>query len=85
MRVSKLAPLYDRNAHGHTPSIVHSWKAFFLCEIEGGQARGSYETDAVEFFALEHLPPFSIGRCTPAQVRRMYRHWQQRDTPADFD
>ena len=31
-RVRKLAALYDRNAHGHTPSIFHSWKAFFLCD-----------------------------------------------------
>jgi ADP-ribose pyrophosphatase YjhB (NUDIX family) len=85
VRVTKLAALYDRNAHGHTPSITHSWKAFFLCEIEGGQARGSYETDAVGFFALEHLPPLSIGRCTATQVQRMYQHWQQRGIAADFD
>src|SRR5829696_5166632 len=61
VRVVKLAALYDRNAHGHTPSVFHSWKAFFLCEIEGGQARGSYETDGVDFFALDELPPLSIG------------------------
>ena len=53
VRVVKLAALYDRNAHGHTPSVFHSWKAFFLCEIAGGQARGSHETDAVEFFPLD--------------------------------
>ena len=85
VRVVKLAALYDRNAHGHTPSVFHSWKAFFLCDIEGGYARGSYETDAVEFFAIERLPPMSTGRCTPQQVRRMHQHWQQRTLPTDFD
>jgi ADP-ribose pyrophosphatase YjhB (NUDIX family) len=84
-RVVKLAALYDRNAHGHTPSIYHSWKAFFVCEIEGGHARGSYETDAVDYFALDALPPMSLGRCTPQQVERMYQHWRRPDLPADFD
>jgi ADP-ribose pyrophosphatase YjhB (NUDIX family) len=85
VKVTKLAALYDRNLHGHTPSIFHSWKAFFLCEIEGGQARGSYETDAVEFFALDALPPMSVGRCTEKQVRRMFLHWQRPELPTDFD
>lgn len=85
VRVTRLAALYDRNAHGHTPSLVHSWKAFFLCEIEGGSARGSYETDAVDFFAPEALPPMSLGRCTPAQVLRMRQHWSAPGMPTDFD
>jgi ADP-ribose pyrophosphatase YjhB (NUDIX family) len=85
VRVVKLAALYDRNAHGHPPSIFHSWKAFFLCEVEGGFTRGSYETDAVDYFALDRLPPMSIGRCTERQVHRMHRHWTQRTLPTDFD
>ena len=85
VRVVKLAALYDRNAHGHTPSLHHSWKAFFLCEIEGGQARGSYETDGVDFFDPDDLPPMSIGRCTPPQVLRMRQHWQRPEIATDFD
>ncbi|HXW10023.1 MAG TPA: NUDIX hydrolase [Steroidobacteraceae bacterium] len=84
-RVVKLAALYDRNAHGHTPSIHHSWKAFFVCEVEGGELRGSYETDAVAFFDPSALPPLSLGRCTPAQVLRMRQHWLQPGIPTDFD
>jgi ADP-ribose pyrophosphatase YjhB (NUDIX family) len=85
VRVFKLAALFDRNAHEHPPSVFHSWKAFFLCEVEGGSIRGSYETDAVEYFALDRLPPMSAGRCTERQVRRMHQHWQQRTLPTDFD
>jgi ADP-ribose pyrophosphatase YjhB (NUDIX family) len=84
-RAVKLAALYDRNRHGHGPSLFQSWKAFFLCEIRGGHPRGSYETDAVGFFALDALPAMSIGRSTPPQVHRMYEHWVMRDLPADFD
>lgn len=84
-RAVKLAALYDRSRHGHGPTLFHSWKAFFLCEIEGGEARTSYETDAVEWYALDALPEMSLGRSTPQQVRRMREHWLARGLPADFD
>ncbi len=85
VRVTKLAALYDRNQHGHTPSLHHSWKAFFLCEILGGEARGSYETDGVDFFDPDDLPPMSVGRCTPRQVLRMRQHFLRPEIPTDFD
>jgi ADP-ribose pyrophosphatase YjhB (NUDIX family) len=84
-RIVKLAALYDRNRHGHPRSIFHSWKVFFLCEIEGGEARGSLETDAVEFFAVDALPTLSLGRTTPAQVQRMLHHFRYPAIPSDFD
>jgi ADP-ribose pyrophosphatase YjhB (NUDIX family) len=84
-RAVKLAALYDRNRHAHGPTLFHSWKAFFLCEIHGGHPRASYETDAVEFFTLDALPAMSIGRSTPQQVQRMYEHWTTRELPTDFD
>jgi ADP-ribose pyrophosphatase YjhB (NUDIX family) len=85
VHVTKLAALYDRNAHAHAPSLFHSWKAFFLCTIEGGEARGSYETDAVDFFDPHELPPLSTGRTTGQQVLRMRQHWLDPEMPTDFD
>jgi ADP-ribose pyrophosphatase YjhB (NUDIX family) len=85
VRVTKLAALYDRNAHGHGPSLHHGWKAFFVCGIAGGDARGSYETDAVEFCDPDDLPPLSLGRTTPEQVLRMREHWRHPQLPTDFD
>lgn len=85
VRAVKLAALYDRNGHGHGESLYHGWKAFFLCEITGGEARGSYETDAVGFFDPADLPPMSLGRSTPRQVARMLEHWRDRGLATDFD
>jgi ADP-ribose pyrophosphatase YjhB (NUDIX family) len=84
-RAVKLAALYDRSLHGHGPTLHHSWKVFFLCEITGGEARGSYETDAVGFFDPAQLPPMSLGRSTPRQVERMLEHWHDRGLATDFD
>jgi ADP-ribose pyrophosphatase YjhB (NUDIX family) len=84
-RAVKLAALYDRSRHGHGETPFPGWKAFFLCELSGGEARGSYETDAVGFFDPQDLPPMSLGRSTPRQVARMLEHWRDRALPTDFD
>ena len=84
-RAIKLAALYDRNKHEHPPYLFHAWKAFFICEITGGEARVSHETDGVDFFALNALPELSTGRSTAAQIRRMYEHHRHREWPTEFD
>jgi ADP-ribose pyrophosphatase YjhB (NUDIX family) len=83
----KLAAVYDRNnpAHGHPPSILHIYKLFFVCELTGGTAALSAETDGVDFFPVSTLPPLSIGRATQAQIERMYQHHLNRGLPTDFD
>ena len=84
-RTVKLAALYDRDRHGHGEAYFHAWKVFFLCELIGGSARCSYDTEAVGFFDPARLPEMSIGRCTPRQVLRMREHWMDRSLPTDFD
>jgi len=83
----KLAALYDRNhpRHGHPPMILHIFKLFFLCELTGGTATLSSETDAVDFFPVSALPPLSVGRTGAAQIARMYEHQLHRGLPTDFD
>jgi ADP-ribose pyrophosphatase YjhB (NUDIX family) len=83
----KLAALFDKNnpRHGHPPGITHIYKLFFLCELTGGQATVSNETDAVDFFAVTSLPPLSAGRASASQIQRMYQHHLHKDLPTDFD
>jgi ADP-ribose pyrophosphatase YjhB (NUDIX family) len=84
-RIVKVAGVFDRTRQHHPPSLFHSWKVFFLCEIIGGQARTSYETTAVEFFAPDNLPELSAGRTTAAQIQRMHEHHLQPGLPTEFD
>ena len=83
-RILKLAAVDDRNKH-NPPSLFHSWKVFFVCEITGGEARTSYETTAVDFFPLDGLPELSMGRATAEQIRRMHRHHLDLNLPTEFD
>ena len=83
----KLAALLDRNnpVHGHPPSILHIYKLFFICERTGGAPTVSNETDGVDFFPVNSLPPLSTGRATQAQIERLYRHQLNRGLPTEFD
>lgn len=85
VRAAKLAAVYDRNRHEHTPHLYHIWKLFFLCEITGGAPAASIETEAVEFFAPDELPPLSIGRVTPRQIAHMAEHHRHPEWPTTFD
>jgi ADP-ribose pyrophosphatase YjhB (NUDIX family) len=85
VRAVKLAAVYDRNRHGHTPHLFHIWKLFFLCELVGGAAKPSIETEAVDFFAPDALPPLSLGRVTAAQIAHMFDHHREPGRPTTFE
>jgi ADP-ribose pyrophosphatase YjhB (NUDIX family) len=68
----RLLAVLDRDKHKHDASPWHTYKIFFLCEIHGGRAEQSLETDAAEFFALDRLPPLSIPRITEDQIQRLF-------------
>ena len=84
-KVVKLAALLDRRKHLHTPKFHHIYKLFFLCELTGGSAGTSIETDAVDFFAEDALPPLSIQRVTAPQIQLMFRHRRDPGLPTDLD
>jgi ADP-ribose pyrophosphatase YjhB (NUDIX family) len=81
----KLAALLDKRRHPHPPGVHHIYKLFFLCELTGGAARISDETDAVDFFPVRALPPLSLGRVLPGQIERLYQHQLSPGMPTDFD
>ena len=84
-RVLKLAAVHDRNKHNYPQFMFHLWKLLFVCEITAGTARLSNETDGVEFFPVNQLPPLSTGRITAEQIHLLYRHHQHPTLPTEFD
>jgi ADP-ribose pyrophosphatase YjhB (NUDIX family) len=69
----RLLAVLDKRFYNHPPSPWHTWKLFILCEERGGQPTPGLETSEVKFFAPEELPPLSLTRNTPEQVRRVVR------------
>lgn len=84
-RAVKLMAVYDRNRHPHPPNPFHIYKLFFLCALQGGAPSHSTETDGVDFFPIEQLPPLSTARVTVGQIERAFAHYQHPDWPTEFD
>ncbi len=84
-KVVKLLALFDKHCHDHPPQFPHAYKAFFQCEIIGGKATKSLETDAVDFFALDQLPPLSTHRVTLEEIQCFHKMLSQPDCATKFD
>lgn len=86
-RAVKLLALYDRNhpRHGHPPFEYHIYKLFFRCELLGGAAADSIETEAATFFGETEIPQLSLSRVVPSQISRLFEHYRHPDWPTDFD
>jgi ADP-ribose pyrophosphatase YjhB (NUDIX family) len=86
VRATKLAAVWDRSRHGHTPKPFHAYKLFFLCDITAGAPTLSTETSEVGFFGPDDIPDhLSHDRVRPAQIQRMFEHFRHPALPTDFD
>jgi ADP-ribose pyrophosphatase YjhB (NUDIX family) len=84
-RAVKLLAFYDRNRHGHPAYPFHAYKVFFLCELIGGAAATSDETEEGGFFPEHGLPELSLTRVMPSQIVRLFAHRRHPEWPTDFD
>lgn len=84
-RAIKLAAVYERAPPNTPATVFHAWKFFFICDLLGGEAQVSHETDAVDFFTLDALPELSQGRTTAWQIKRMFAHRRELHLPTEFD
>jgi len=82
----RLVAVKDRHLHPYTPRrLERIYKLFFLCDLTGGAAATSLETDGVDFFPVEDLPPLSLGRTLPDDVALMEAYRQTPERPCYFD
>ncbi|HUE95723.1 MAG TPA: NUDIX hydrolase, partial [Longimicrobiaceae bacterium] len=84
-RATRLLAVYDRDRQGHPPLQWPVYKLFILCELLGGSARQSIETDGVRFFGMDEIPPLSEGRVLERQIVRMFELGGGVDLAAEFD
>ena len=84
-RAQRLLAVYDKQHHAHPPDLFHCYKLFFLCEIESGAPQTGLETDGVDFFAPDELPPLSLQRILPEQIRHLYNRVKNDNRETEFD
>lgn len=85
VQATRLLAVYDREKHAHPPLAYHVYKLFFECQIIGGAAANSVETEEVAFFPRKGLPPLSLTRVVPAQIERFFDLHDQQASLTDFD
>lgn len=81
----KLALVFDRDRHGHPPLPFHVYKLFFVCELVGGAPSPNHETEGVDFFAEDAIPPLSLTRVVPEEIALLFDHHRHPEWPATFD
>ena len=81
---TKLLIVADRNLR-YPPSRFHIYKLFFLCELNGGEAALSHETDGVGFFAEDELPELDLGRTSAYHLARCFEYYRHPELPTEFD
>lgn len=81
----RLLAVLDKDKHPHPTSPYHIYKMFFLCELIGGAARNSIETNGVGFFERHSIPPLSIGRTTENQIELAFQYLDDPDKATYFD
>lgn len=82
---ARLMAIYDRDRQGHPPCPFHVYKIIFLCDLVGGSAKTSLETEAAGFFGEDELPALSESRVIVSQVKRAFSFQRDPSLPADFD
>jgi len=86
VRAQRLVAVKDRDLHSYqAPTLQRVYKLFFLCELRGGEARTGIETSGAEFFALDELPPLSLGRTIAEDVELLRSHQLDASAPCYVD
>ncbi|PTV47355.1 NUDIX hydrolase [Acinetobacter pittii] len=74
VEVKHLLALTDRRKHPHPPMFLHVYKAFFLCEVTGGELSSSIETTEAKYFGINELPEISEARVTREQIENFFKY-----------
>ena len=83
--VRKVIGVYDTNRGGVPLSFYHAYKIVYLCEITGGEAGPSSETEAVGFFDFDNLPELSSFRTNEIHLEEVRAHLGDDKRPTAFD
>jgi ADP-ribose pyrophosphatase YjhB (NUDIX family) len=71
VRAVRLLAVFDKRCHDHPASPFYVYKFCFQCEITGGGGRLTFDILDKGFFALDNLPPLSLDRILPEQIKML--------------
>lgn len=81
----RIIAVLDRKKHNSPPMPYGIYKIFVECDFLDGQFEENIETAESGFFALDNLPPLSIGRNTQEQIEMCFNIRKKEAHEAIFD
>ncbi len=84
VKAEKVVAVLDANRI-EPMEFYHAYKIIFLCSLQGGESRTSYETLDVNFFDPGDLPPLSLFRTNEAMLQEVFAHVQDPLRRTAFD
>lgn len=82
---TKIVGVYDCNRSGIPLEFYHAYKIVFLCDLKGGHAQTSSETEAVDFFTPDEIPRLSGERTSKRHLADVWTHHDQIGLKTVFD
>jgi len=84
VRAAGLVGVYEESRWA-PPAPVTVYKVLVRCELVGGSAAHSLETDGVAFFPADRVPALSPRRTPPGLLARGFAHLLDPSLPAEVD
>lgn len=85
VRAERLLAVIDKRCHPYPAGPFYIYKMFILCKVLGGKLSGSFDILDQGFFALDNLPPLSLDRTIPEDIRMMDELRHHPDAPVYID
>jgi len=71
-RAARIVGVFDANREDAERDVMHAYKIVFLCDDLGGEPRPSNETSDAGFFGRDEIPPLSVNRTSPRNLREVF-------------
>ncbi|SEG15712.1 MULTISPECIES: NUDIX hydrolase [Parabacteroides] len=72
----RLLAVMDMSKHPHPAIPFYVYKFFILCRITGGTFNETFDILGKGFFKLDQLPPLSLERVLPEQIKQMFGYYK---------
>ncbi|WP_411029096.1 NUDIX hydrolase [Spongiimicrobium sp. 3-5] len=83
--VDRLLAVYDKKCHPHPPQPFYIYKLVFLCIINDGELKPSFDILDTAFFGMDNLPELSEDRILKPQLQQLFKMAMDKNKVVYFD
>ena len=81
----KVLAIFDKRHHHHERGLFHLYRILVHCELIGGEFVDNIETDAMDFFARDAIPPLIRFKMSQDYLDEAFAHFEDPSRATSFD